>query len=91
MLQLTIIILIQLIKCYGAGTGVYGTAGIYCNPSTNTFYTNGDIVAFAASDRRLKDNITPIPNALDKILKLVVIHLIGMINKMYILVKILVL
>jgi hypothetical protein len=35
-------------------TGVYGTAGIYCNPSTNTFYTNGDIVAFAASDRRLK-------------------------------------
>jgi hypothetical protein len=28
----------------GAGT-VYGTAGIYCNPSTNTFYTNGDIVA----------------------------------------------
>jgi hypothetical protein len=76
---------------WGAGTGVYGTAGIYCNPSTNTFYTNGDIVAFAASDRRLKDNITPIPNALDKILKLVVIHLIGMINKMYILVKILVL
>jgi hypothetical protein len=71
-----------------AGTGVYGTAGIYCNPSTNTFYTNGDIVAFAASDRRLKDNITT-PNALDKIL--VVIHLIGMINKMYILVKILVL
>jgi hypothetical protein len=46
MLQLTIlIILIQLIKCYGLGTGVYGTAGIYCNPSTNTFYTNGDIVA----------------------------------------------
>jgi hypothetical protein len=42
---------------WGAGTGVYGTAGIYCNPSTNTFYTNGDIVAFAASDR-LKDNIT---------------------------------
>jgi hypothetical protein len=92
MLQLTIlIILIQLIKCYRGAAGVYGTAGIYCNPSTNTFYTNGDIVAFAASDRRLKDNITPIPNALDKILKLVVIHLIGMINKMYILVKILVL
>jgi hypothetical protein len=55
---------------WGAGTGVYGTAGIYCNPSTNTFYTNGDIVVFAASDRRLKDNITPIPNALDKILKI---------------------
>jgi hypothetical protein len=51
MLQLTIIIiLIQLIKCYKLLVLVY----IYCNPSTNTFYTNGDIVAFAASDRRLK-------------------------------------
>jgi hypothetical protein len=50
MLQLTIlIILIQHQMLWGAGT-VYGTAGIYCNPSTNTFYTNGDIVAFAASD-----------------------------------------
>ena len=29
-----------------------------------------DITAFAASDRRLKDNITPIPNALDKVLSL---------------------
>jgi hypothetical protein len=36
---------------WGAGTGVYGTAGIYCNPSTNTYkwwYS-----CFAASDRRL--------------------------------------
>ena len=29
-----------------------------------------DITAFAASDKRLKDNITPIPNALDKVLSL---------------------
>jgi hypothetical protein len=42
---------------------IKGFAGIWRNP-TNTFYTNGDIVAFAASDRRLKDNITPIPNAI---------------------------
>ena len=28
---------------------------------------DGDIVAFSASDRNLKDNITPIPNALDKV------------------------
>ena len=28
---------------------------------------DGDLVAFAGSDRNLKDNITPIPNALDKV------------------------
>ena len=28
---------------------------------------NSDIVAFSSSDRNLKDNITPIPNALDKV------------------------
>ena len=30
----------------------------------------GDITAFAASDERLKDNITPIPNALDKVISI---------------------
>ena len=30
-------------------------------------HVGDDIIAFAASDRNLKDNITPIPNALDKI------------------------
>ena len=30
----------------------------------------GDITAFLASDRRLKDNITPIPNALKKVLSI---------------------
>jgi hypothetical protein len=34
-----------------------------------TMYTVGDIVAYS-SDRRLKDNITNIPNALDKVLSL---------------------
>jgi hypothetical protein len=76
------------VGCWGAGVWY---SGIYCNPSTNTFYTNGDIVAFTASDEEVKDNITPIPNALDKILKIGGYSLIGMINKMYILVKILVL
>ena len=27
----------------------------------------GDVIAFAASDKRLKENIQPIPNALDKL------------------------
>jgi len=30
----------------------------------------GDVIAYAASDERLKDNITPIPNALDKVLSI---------------------
>ena len=30
----------------------------------------GDIIAYSASDQRLKDNITPIPNALDKVLSI---------------------
>ena len=30
----------------------------------------GDITAFASSDERLKDNIVPIPNALDKVLSI---------------------
>jgi len=30
----------------------------------------GDITAYASSDKRLKDNITPIPNALDKVLSI---------------------
>jgi hypothetical protein len=52
---------------WGSGNSVYGTAGIYCNPFTDTIFANGDVVAFAASDRRLKDNIKPISDALDKI------------------------
>ena len=41
--------------------------GIQFKPSDNTLRVDGDIIAFHSSDRRLKDNITPIPNALDKI------------------------
>jgi hypothetical protein len=33
----------------------------------NTLSATGDIVAYASSDRRLKDEIVPIPFALDKI------------------------
>ena len=35
-----------------------------------TIETNDDIIAFSASDQRLKNNITPIPNALDKVLSI---------------------
>jgi hypothetical protein len=55
---------------WGSGSSVYGTAGIYCNPFTDTLYLNGDLVAYAASDEKLKDNVKPIQNALDKINKI---------------------
>ena len=38
--------------------------------STANFYVQGDVVAFSSSDRRLKDNLSPIPNALEKVSKL---------------------
>jgi hypothetical protein len=33
-------------------------------------YVAGDIIGFYSSDQRLKDNITPIPGALDKVLSI---------------------
>ncbi len=51
---------------WGSGNSVYGTAGVYVNPSTNTIYATGDIIA-AASDDRLKDKKGNIENALDKV------------------------
>jgi hypothetical protein len=47
----------------------YTDAGIYYNPSDNELFVTGDITAFA-SDIRLKKDIEPIENALDKVLKL---------------------
>jgi hypothetical protein len=51
---------------WGSSTSVYGTAGIYVNPSVSSLYTNGNITAYA-SDKRLKENIKTIENALYKI------------------------
>lgn len=47
----------------------YTDAGIYYNPDANELFVSGDITAFA-SDIRLKKDIEPIENALDKVLKL---------------------
>ena len=43
------------------GLGVGGT------PTANTIRCVGDVVAFYSSDERLKDNITPIENSLEKV------------------------
>jgi hypothetical protein len=37
---------------------------------SGALYVGGDITAFDTSDQRLKDNITPIPNALDKVISI---------------------
>jgi hypothetical protein len=52
-----------------ANESLYTDAGIYYNPDTNGLFLTGDITAFA-SDERLKTNIEPLENALDKVLAL---------------------
>jgi hypothetical protein len=44
---------------------------VYIGSNTNNFLqVRGDIIAYHSSDVTLKENITPIPNALDKVLSL---------------------
>jgi hypothetical protein len=52
---------------WGSGNAIYGTAGIYCNPSNDFLYAAGFQVA---SDARLKDNITESNYGLSEILQL---------------------
>ena len=49
-----------------------GSTGHYLDPGNTSTSINvaGDIIAFASSDKRLKDNIKPIENALDKVNKI---------------------
>jgi hypothetical protein len=52
-----------------ANESLFTDAGLFYNPSTNALSVTGDIIAFA-SDERLKENIQPLENALDKVLAL---------------------
>ena len=62
---------VSIVGRNNAGNGNVGIAdfivGASNAPQLNCF---GDITAFATSDKRLKDNITPIPNALSKVLSI---------------------
>lgn len=49
---------------WGSGNSVYGTGGIYCNPSTDTLYA---VDFHATSDIRKKHNVKTIENALSKV------------------------
>jgi hypothetical protein len=51
----------------GNEMATFKTTGLDVSGSINA---TGDITAFHSSDERLKDNIQPIPNALDKVLEL---------------------
>jgi hypothetical protein len=53
----------------GAITGTSLSAG-NGNISGGTITASGDVIAYSGSDRRLKDNITPIPDALNKVLSI---------------------
>lgn len=47
-----------------------GTVTLSGNLSVGTVYATGDVIAYYTSDRRLKNNIRPITNALEKVSKL---------------------
>ena len=49
---------------WGSGNSVYGTGGIYCNPSTDMLYADS---FNATSDIRKKHNVKTIENALSKV------------------------
>ena len=56
-----------------AGTGAYydsSTVGLQYSATSEELQVGGDVVAYYSSDRRLKDNIQPIENALEKVSKL---------------------
>ena len=54
----------------------------------NTINAGGDVIAYASSDERLKDNIKPIENPLEVISQLVVTLLIGIVkNRIFIMEK----
>ena len=46
---------------------IYTDAGIQYNPTNNQLELKGDIIAYAGSDERLKDNINPIADAVNKV------------------------
>jgi len=51
---------------------IYGALGVNVAPSSTNgrIDANNDIVAYSSSDKRWKENIKPIKNALDKVLKI---------------------
>jgi hypothetical protein len=52
------------------GTGALIVGNISPSATAGYIYASGDVVAFATSDKRLKDNITPISNPIEKIQKI---------------------
>ena len=57
-------------RCNGSGSGATNIAEFIVTGTTAEFKCKGDITAFASSDVTLKENITPISNAVDKVLSI---------------------
>jgi len=52
---------------WGSGTNAYGTDYLFVNPSSGALYSYNNITAYYSSDRKFKENIQPIENALDTV------------------------
>ena len=52
---------------WGSGNAVYGTDYLFVNPSSGALYSYNNITAYYSSDKKFKENIRPIPNALNMV------------------------
>ena len=50
-----------------SGNQIYVPDSTYIQVTTNSFNVSGDVLAYATSDARLKDNVTPIQNPIQKV------------------------
>ena len=54
---------------WNSGTTIYGEAGVRVQPSTDSLFASGNVIAYY-SDERLKEITGPIENAVEKVLSL---------------------
>jgi len=52
---------------WGSGNAAYGTDYLFVNPSSGALYSYNNITAYYSSDKKFKENIRPIPNALNMV------------------------
>jgi len=64
----------RVLTATGSSTSINGETGLTYDGSTlsvsGAITATGDITAYSSSDRRLKDNINPIPDALNKVMSI---------------------
>jgi len=64
----------RVLTATGSSTSINGETGLTYDGSTlavtGAITATGDVTAYSSSDRRLKDNINPIPDALNKVMSI---------------------